>query len=66
MRVIKKRAVQYRKIPRISPSKYKAPKRVTQKALSYIVPPNISLWGLVLGNGPQFQNKTEQKLYSNR
>ena len=32
--VIKKRAVQYRKIPKIGPSKYKAPKLVTQKALS--------------------------------
>ena len=32
----------YRKIPKISPSKYKPPKLVTQKTLRYIAPPNIS------------------------
>ena len=32
----------YRKIPKISPSKYKPPKPVTQKTLRLIPPPNIS------------------------
>ena len=33
---------EYRKIPKISPSKYNPPKPVTQKALRQIAPPNIS------------------------
>jgi len=35
----------YRKIAKISPSKYKPPKLVTQKTLRYIAPPNISPLG---------------------
>ena len=45
---------EYPKIPKISPSKYKPHKLVTQKTLRYIAPPNISPPptppGLVLGN----------------
>ena len=53
--IIKKRAVQYRKIPKISsqlnrPSKYKLP-----GACAWKLPSNLFI-----------QNKTEQKLYSNR
>ena len=53
----------YRKIPKISPSKYKAPIFVTQKILRKIVPPDISPrpGGLGLGNRSQIQNKTKQK-----
>ena len=41
--------LRYRKIPKISPSKYKPPKPVTQKTLRLIAPPNISqLGGLYL------------------
>ena len=56
----------YHKIQQISPSIYKLPKLVTQKHLSYIAPPNISPWGLKLGNCPQnTKNKqTKQKRYS--
>ena len=32
----------YRKIPKISPSKYKPPKPVTQKPVRLMAPPNIS------------------------
>ena len=35
----------YRKIPKISPSKYKPPKPVTQETLRSIAPPNISPCG---------------------
>ena len=34
--------MKYRKIPKISPSKYKPPKRVTQKILRQTAPPNMS------------------------
>ena len=54
--------MKYRKIPKISPSKYKPPKRVTQKNPRYITPPNISPpGGLYLENYPQIQSKTKQK-----
>ena len=36
----------YRKSPKISPSKYKPPKSVTQKTLRQIAPPNISPMGV--------------------
>ena len=39
---------EYRKIPKISPSKYNPPKPVTQKALRQIAPPNISPWKIAL------------------
>ena len=42
---------QYRKISKISPSKYKPPKPVTEKP-SVKSPPNISPPGLVLGKLP--------------
>ena len=56
----------YRKIPKISPSKYKPPKLVTQKnpplhRPSEYKPPG----GLLLGNCPQIQSKTKQKLSVN-
>ena len=52
----------YRKIPKISPSKYKLPKPVTQKnpplnRSSKYKPPR----GLHLENCPQIQSKTKQK-----
>ena len=50
----------YRKIQKISPSIYKLPKLITQKHLSYIAPPNISPWGLILGNCPQIQKTNKQ------
>ena len=40
--LFQKFVVNYRKIPKITPSKYKRPKPVTQKTLRYIAPPNIS------------------------
>ena len=42
----------YRKIPKISPSKYKPPKLVTQKKKPLLNRPSKykPLWGLVLGN----------------
>ena len=44
----------YRKIPKISPSKYKLPKLVTQKKPPLNRPSKYKpLWGLVLGNCPQ-------------
>ena len=52
----------YRKIPKISPSKYKPPKLVTQNKNpplnrpSKYKPPR----GLVLGNCPQIQSKTKK------
>ena len=42
----------YRKMPKITPSKYKPPKPVTQKIIHLIAPPNISSRGLVLGKLP--------------
>ena len=51
----------YRKIPCMSPSKYKRPKMLTPKTLREIAPPNISpLGGLVLGICPRIQSKTKQ------
>ena len=37
--------MRYRKIPKISPSKYKTPKLVTHKTFCYIAPPNLSPLG---------------------
>ena len=55
----------YRKIPKISPSKYKAPIFVTQKILRKIAPPDISRKignrKSEIGNRSQIQNKTKQK-----
>ena len=54
----------YRKIPKISPSKYKPPKPVTQKTpplncpSKYKPPPG---GGLYLENCPQIQSKTKRK-----
>ena len=50
----------YCKIPKISPSKKKLPKLVTQTHLHYITPQNISPWGLFLGNCPQIQQTNKQ------
>ena len=50
----------YRKIQKISPSIYKLPKLITQKHLTYIAPPNISPWGLILGNCPQIHKTNKQ------
>ena len=53
---------QYRKILKISPSKYKPPKPVTQKNPQLNRPSkNKSLQGLYLKNCLQIQSKTKQK-----
>ena len=53
----------YCKIPKVSPSLYKPPKLITQKAIREIAPPNMSPppRKLVLGNCPKMQSKTKQK-----
>ena len=64
-----KKFYQYRKIPKISPSKYKPPKPMTQKTFRSIASPppptpcpNCKLpGGLYFENCPQIQSKTKQK-----
>ena len=52
----------YRKIPKISPSKYKPPKLVMQKNPPLNHPSKYkSPGGLYLENCPEIQSKTKQK-----
>ena len=54
--------MQYCKILKISPSKYKPPKQVTQKTPPLNQPSQYKpLGGLYLENFPQIQSKTKQK-----
>ena len=56
----------YRKIPKISPSKYKPHKLVTQKTRRYIAPPNISpVGGLYLEIALKYNNGKNSKFPSN-
>ena len=53
--------VKYRKIPKISPSKFKPPKLVTQKPSIKSPLQILAPWGFYLENCRQIQSKTKPK-----